>query len=292
MISVLILTLNEEANLPACLESVKWSDDIIVFDSFSTDRTVEIARAAGAQVFQRAFDNEREQRKDSLRLPFKYPWVYNPDADEITTPELRDEILKVIADPVRPEVAYRVRFKTMFHGRWIRRSSLYPTWVVRLFQPDKISFERTVNLRCLAHGLEGRLQNHFEHRTFNKGIAAWLDKHNHYSSQEAAESLRSLSSPSFKWGDLFSRAPVLRRRALKELSFRLPLRPLLRFFYMYFFRLGFLDGRPGLDYCLLLSMYEGMIVLKMREIRQMRAATAEIKSCTGVGLSRQAGMLR
>jgi len=161
-----------------------------------------------------------------------------------------------------------------------------------MFQPEKISFERSVNLRYFAHGLEGRLQNHFEHRTFNKGIKAWLEKHNHYSSQEAVDSLKSLSSHSFKCGDLFSRAPVLRRRALKELSFHLPFRPVFRFFYMYFFRLGFLDGRPGLDYCLLLSMYEEMIVLKMHEIRQMRAVTAEIKSCAGVGLSRQTGMLR
>jgi glycosyltransferase involved in cell wall biosynthesis len=274
MISVLILTLNEEANLPACLESVKWSDDIVVFDSFSTDRTVEIARAAGARVLQRAFDNERAHRTASLRTPFKYPWVYNPDADEIITPELRDEILRVVADPARREVAYRVRFKMMFCGRWIKRSSLYPTWFVRLFQPGKISFERSIHLHYLVHGLEGRLQNHFEHHTFNKGIGAWLEKHNRYSSQEAVESLKSLSQHPFKWTRLFNRSPVLRRRALKELSFRLPFRPLLRFIYMYFFRLGFLDGRPGFDYCLLLSMYEQMIVLKMNELRRKLATPA------------------
>lgn len=286
MISVLILTLNEEANLPACLESVKWSDDIVVFDSFSTDRTVEIARAAGARVIQRAFDNERSHRTASLRAPFKYPWVYNPDADEITPPELREEMSGMVADPARPEVAYRIRFKTMFRERWIKHSSLYPTWVVRLFRAENISFERSVNLHYLVHGCEGRLQNHFEHRTFNKGINAWLEKHNRYSSQEAVESLRSLSSHSFKWTDLFNRSPVLRRQALKELSFRLPFRPLLRFFYMYFFRLGFLDGRPGFDYCLLLSMYEEMIVLKMNEIRRTRATHAsalqKFSSSTGI----------
>jgi glycosyltransferase involved in cell wall biosynthesis len=274
MISVLILTLNEEANLPACLESVKWSDDIVVFDSFSTDRTVEIAEAAGARVIQRAFDNEREHRAASLRAPFKYPWVYNPDADEITSPELREEMSGVVADPARREVAYRVRFKTMFCGRWIKHSSLYPTWFVRLFQPGKISFERSIHLRYLVDGSEGRLQNHFEHRTFNKGIDAWLEKHNRYSSREAVESLKSLSLHRFKWTDLSDRSPVLRRRALKELSFRLPFRPLLRFIYMYFFRLGFLDGRPGLDYCLLLSMYEQMIVLKMNELRRKPAVPA------------------
>ena len=268
MISVLILTSNEEANLPACLESVKWSDDIIVFDSFSTDRTVEIAQAAGARVVQRACDNERDHRRASLQLEFKYPWVYNPDADELTPPALRDEMLRVVADPARREVAYRVRFKTMFCGRWIKRSSLYPTWVVRLFRPNQVSFERSINLRYIVNGLEGRLQNHFEHYSFNKGINAWLEKHNRYSGQEAVESLRSLSLHQLRWEDLFDRDPVLRRRALKELSFRVPFRPTLRFFYMYLCRLGFLDGRPGFDYCRLLSMYEQMIVMKMNEIRR------------------------
>jgi glycosyltransferase involved in cell wall biosynthesis len=268
MISVLILARNEEKNLPACLEAVKWSDDIVVLDSFSTDRTVEIARAAGARVFQRAFDDERAQRTASLQLPFKNRWVYNPDADELTPPELREEMLQTVADPARPEVAYRFRFKTMFHGRWIKHSSLYPTWVMRLFQPGKISFERSINLRYVAAGAEGRLQNHFEHYSFNKGINAWLEKHNRYSWHEAAEALRSLSTQPLRWPELFHRDPVLRRRALKELSFRLPCRPAFRFFYMYFLRLGFLDGRAGLDYCRLLSIYEQMIVFKMTEIRR------------------------
>jgi len=267
-ISVLILTLNEEAALPACLESVKWCDDIIVFDSFSTDRTVEIAKAAGARVFQRAFDNERDHRAASLRLPFKHAWVYNPDADEVTTPELRDEMLRVVADRERREVAYRTRFKTMFCGHWIKHSSLYPTWVVRLFLPEKVSFERSINLRYVVDGPEGRLENHFEHFTFSKGLNAWFEKHNRYSWHEAAESLRALAAGRFRWAELFSANAVARRRALKELSFRAPCRPLLRFLYMYFVRLGFLDGRAGYAYCRLISLYEQMIVFKMEELRR------------------------
>jgi glycosyltransferase involved in cell wall biosynthesis len=272
-VSVLVLTRNEEAVLARCLQAVRWSDDIVVFDSFSSDRTVEIARAAGARVLQRAFDNERDHRAASLRVPFKYRWVYNPDADEITPPELGAEILRAVADSSGVEVAYRVRFKTIFRGRWIRHSSLYPTWVVRLFQPDKISFERSVNLRYVVHGAEGRLQNHFEHRTFDKGMEAWLEKHNRYSTREAMENLDSLATGTFSLTHLFRRSPVLRRRALKELSFRLPCRAVLRFLYMYIFRLGFLDGRAGFDYCILLAMYEQMIVLKMKEIRRRSAGS-------------------
>lgn len=274
MISVLILTLNEEDNLSACLESVKWSDDIVVFDSFSSDRTVEIARAAGARVIQRRFDNERDHRAAALQVEFKNAWVYNPDADEITTPELREEMLRAVSDAARKEVAYRVRFKNMFMGRWLRHSSLYPTWVMRLFRPEKISFERSINLRYAADGPEGRLQSHFEHYSFNKGLNAWFEKHNRYSWQEAEESLKSLEHGSFNWRELFAGSPAPRRRALKELSFRLPCRPLLRFLYMFIWKRGFLDGWAGFTYCRLLTIYEYMIVLKMRELRLRERGSA------------------
>jgi glycosyltransferase involved in cell wall biosynthesis len=271
-VSVLILTLNEEQNLPRCLESVHWSDDVVVLDSLSDDRTVEIARAHGARVVQRRFDNERDHRMFSVRnIQFKHPWVYNPDADEVTPPELRDEILSVVNAPNRAEVAYRVRFKTLFMGRWIKHCSLYPTWVVRLFRPEKISFERATNLRYVIDGPVGRLQNHFHHYTFNKGFDAWIEKHNRYSGHEAAESLKSLRNGGVTWRNLLSGDPVARRSALKELSFRVPCRPSLRFIYMYVLRRGFLDGRAGLTYCRLLAFYEYMIVLKMKEIRRREA---------------------
>ena len=176
MISVLILTLNEEKNLKACLEAVRWSDDVVVFDSGSTDQTVALAKAFGARVVVRPFDNERNHRTASLQVGFRHPWVFNPDADEVATPPLCAEMRAAVADPARAEVAYRVRFKTMFLGRWLRYSSLYPTWVVRLFRPERLSFERTVNLRYVIDGPEGRLQEHFLHYTFNKGLNAWIDK--------------------------------------------------------------------------------------------------------------------
>jgi glycosyltransferase involved in cell wall biosynthesis len=267
-VSVLILTLNEEANLGRCLESVSWSDDIVIFDSYSTDRTLEIARAAGARVFQRRFDHERDHRTASLHLDFKHPWIYNPDADELTPEDLRDEMLRVVADSTRPERAYRVRRKDMFMGRWLKHSSLYPTWLVRLFRPQAVSFERNINLRYVVDGPEGRLAAHLLHYSFNKGLEAWIEKHNRYSTTEATEALASLSGGVVPWADLIGRDAVARRRALKELSFRLPCRPALRFLYMYVLRRGFLDGWPGYTYCRLLAMYEYMILLKAREVQR------------------------
>jgi glycosyltransferase involved in cell wall biosynthesis len=268
MISVLILTLNEEANLPYCLDAVRWSDDVVVFDSGSTDRTVEIARAAGARVVARPFDTERIHRTASLAVGFKYRWVFNPDADEVPEPGLVGEMQRAAADLGRPEVAYRVRFKNMFFGRWLRRSSLYPTWIVRLFRPEKLSFERSINLRYLVDGPEGRLAGHLIHHSFRNGLNAWFDKHNRYSTAEAAETLAALrSGDGVRWRALVGGSAVDRRRALKELSFRLPFRPTLRFWYTYFLRGGFLDGWAGLTYCRLLAQYEYMIGLKVEELR-------------------------
>ncbi len=268
MISVLILTLNEEANLQRCLDAVKWSDDVVVFDSFSSDRTVEIAKAAGARVVQRTFDNERDHRAASIAVGFKHRWVFNPDADELCPDDLRDELVKVVGDSSRNEVAYRCRFRNQFMGKWIKRSSLYPTWVVRLFRPDKVRFEREINLHYVLDGPQGKLQAHFDHYSFNNGMNAWFEKHNRYSWSEARETIKSLTMGRMPWGLLFSGVPSERRRALKELSFRMPARPLARFVYMYFFKLGILDGGAGLTYCILLSIYEYMIVLKVRELRR------------------------
>ncbi len=264
-ISVLILTLNEEINLPRCLEAVRWSDDVVIFDSYSSDRTLEIAARAGARIFQRRFDNERDQRAASLDLPFKYEWVFNPDADEVTPPALAEEMLAQIAKS-ETHAAYRVRFRTMFMGRWIRYSSLYPTWVVRLFRPGAVSFERAVNLRYIIAGSEGRLQNHLLHYTFEKGLDAWFEKHNKYSSVEAMEMLRALQRRGFSVRDLFAGDSVTRRRALKDLSFRVPFRGELRFLYSYIMRGGFLDGVPGLEYCRMTAIYDSMIAIKARAL--------------------------
>ena len=273
-ISVLILTRNEENNLPACLASVQWSDDIVVLDSDSTDRTRDIAAASGARVVTRTFEGELERRTFSLRgLTFKHPWVYNPDADEQTPDDLRDEMLAVVRDPARNEVAYRVRFKNMFMGRWIKRSSLYPTWVMRLFRPDRIRLDRCVNLRYAADGPVGFLQAHFVHESFANGLDAWIAKHNDYSQQEAREARDALAEGPLEWRGLLAwRDSVRLRAALKQLSFRLPFRPTLRFLYTYFLRMGFLDGRAGLTYCRLLAWYEYMIVLKMNELRHHEEA--------------------
>ncbi len=141
-ISVLILTLNEEKNLPHCFSSLKWCEDIVVFDSMSTDKTVEIARKLGARVFQRDFDNWSAHQNWALKhINFKYPWTLYIDADERCTEELEKEILCKIDNNEVKEVAFRVRRKDFFRDRWLKHAQLYPTWIVRLFRPRKFTMK-------------------------------------------------------------------------------------------------------------------------------------------------------
>lgn len=268
-LSIVLLTLNEEENLPRCLAAISWCDDIVVVDSFSQDRTVEIAQEHGARVLQRKFDNFAGQRNFALEtVEFKHPWVFHLDADEVFTPELRQEVAKVLRDD--RYLAFRVPSKTIFQGRWLRYSGMYPTYQVRLTRCPDFRF------RQVGHGQKedldpvqiGLLVSPYLHYSFSKGMSEWFEKHNRYSTQEAAESLHQVGASSIVWGDLFSRDPVRRRGTLREISYRLPCRPLFRFVYMYLLRRGFLDGRAGFRYCCLLAVYEFMIEIKVVELRR------------------------
>jgi glycosyltransferase involved in cell wall biosynthesis len=270
-VSILILTLNEEANLPDCLQSVRWSDDIVVLDSFSNDRTVKIAEEMGARVVQRRFDNWSAHQNWALeQIPFKHPWVFYLDADERMTPELRDELLVIANDGNRSEVAFYCGRRNMFMGSWIKHA-MPPGMIMRFFRPGRVRFERLVNPVPVIDGAHGYLRGMLVHYNFSKGIGEWIDKHNKYSQWEAHEGkkLRDQSSKSREAQQgLFSRDRALRRRALKNLSFRLPWRPFIKFFYLFVWQRGFMDGRPGFTYCVLQSFYEYLIVLKMRELER------------------------
>jgi glycosyltransferase involved in cell wall biosynthesis len=265
-VSVLILTLNEEVNLPGCLESVAWSDDIVVFDSYSSDSTVEIAKAAGARVLQRVFDNYAGQRNAALNgVQYKHPWVLMVDADERWPGEMYEEMLKAISSDGDMSI-YHFRRRDMFMGRWLRHTG-YPTWAGRLVKVGRVQVQRGINEEYHTSGRKGYLQGHFIHYPFNKGIAYWIHRHNRYSSMEAEAIVREAADPPHL-KDAFSRDPTRRRKFLKQLAYRLPCRPLLVFCYLYLVQRGFLDGVPGLTYCRLRMSYEYLIDLKITELRR------------------------
>jgi glycosyltransferase involved in cell wall biosynthesis len=268
-VSVLVLTLNEEINIGACLESLAWCDDLVVLDSLSTDRTRAVAEERGARVVTRAFDNwSAHQNWAVANIEFRHPWVLYFDADERCPPELRDEVQeRARADA--PEAAFRVRRKDFFMGRWLRHAQLYPTWLVRLFRPQQIRYERLVNPVAVVTGSTGELRGHIIHYPFSHGVSHWIARHNRYSDMEAIEAEKARRRTG-GGGMLWSRDPNERRRALKDIFFRLPARPLVKFLYYYGWRRGFLDGHAGLTYATLQAIYEYMIACKGAELERRR----------------------
>ena len=273
MISVLILTKNEQQDLPGCLQSVAWSDDVHVYDSMSTDRTVDIAEQFGARVTRRAFDNWASHQNWGLaHVPFRHDWVFYIDADERMTPALVEAVRAAVADP-GGSVAFRVQRRDFLMGRWLRHVQTSP-YYLRLFRPDKMRYERLVNPVSIADGPVGQVAGYLDHFPFSKGLSHWIERHNQYSSLEAAQIAGNRASRSdFSLMKAFFEPDFHEKRYhQKELFYRLPLRPLAKFLLLYLAKRGFLDGRAGLTYAALQSIYEYFIVLKTRELAAAQAA--------------------
>ncbi len=289
MISILILTKDEEQDLPGCLNSVSWSDDVHVYDSHSTDRTVEIAQASGARVTQRQFDDWSSHQKWGLaNLPFRHPWVFYLDADERVTPRLVESIRPAIHNP-GGNVAFRVRRRDFWGNRWLKHA-VASSYYIRLFRPEKMHYERLVNPVSIADGPVGELAGYLDHYPFSKGMTHWLNRHNSYSSLEAEQILRNraVNEPFSVMQAFFAANCNQRRFHQKELFYHLPARPLLKFLLLYVVKRGFLDGRAGLNYAMLQSFYESMIVLKTQEQsrKTSRPAGAGTAEATFGGASR------
>ena len=268
MISVLILTKNEQHDLPACLASVAWSDDIHVFDSHSTDATVEIARAAGAHVHTRVFDDYATQRNAALALQFKHPWVFLPDADERPTPELSSEMLRVVGVAPATAAGFRARRRDFLFATWLKHAQISP-YYIRLVRPERARYTRAINEVLVVDGPVAELLHPLDHYPFSKGIAHWIAKHNTYSTMEAELIFRQqgLQDPSLR-AALTHPDFHTRRLHQKALFYRLPGRPLIKWCYMMFVRGAVLDGAAGIAYATLQSIYEYMIVLKTKELRR------------------------
>ena len=268
MISVLILTKNEEQDLPGCLQSVKWCDDIHVFDSFSEDRTVEIAKAANATVTQRKFDNwSAHQNWGLANIPFKYSWVLYIDADERVSSSLL-EAIKLFNFKTTEAVALNIQRRDFaWDGTWLKHAQISP-YYMRLFRPEKMRYERLVNPVSIPDGPIATIEGFLDHYPFSKGFRYWLQRHLGYADMEAAMRLEDIGKgTSFSlYKALFSKEFSERRYHQKGLFYKLPGRPLIKFIYMVVGRMSFLDGRAGITYATLQSIYEYFIVLKTREL--------------------------
>lgn len=263
-VSVLILTKNEQQDLPGCLESVHWSDDVHVLDSQSTDNTLQIASDSGAKVTVRAFDGYASQRNFGLKLPFKNAWVLILDADERIPETLVKEMQTFITKVPSGVAAARMRRRDIWWGRWLKHAQISP-FFVRLVRVGRAHYEREINEVLVADGTIEDLQETFDHYPFSKGLDHWISKHNLYSQMEAKViATGGVISPSWKvafFGSDFNE----RRVHQKAIFYKLPGRPFIKFMYMLVARRAFLDGMAGIRYAILQAIYEYFIVLKVKE---------------------------
>lgn len=283
MISILILTKNEQQDLPGCLQSVSWSDDVHVYDSGSTDNTAAIAKNFGARITERSYGENKQafggdeaaHRNWGLQnIPFKHPWVFVIDADERMTPDLVRAVAAAISSPGNL-VAFRVQRRDFFLGTWLKHVQTSPFYM-RLIMPKKIRHDRLINTASIADGPVGQVAGYLDHFPFSKGMGQWIDRHNGYSRFEAQQIISNRQAgEGFSWVKAFTAKDFhLRRYHQKELFYRLPFRPLVKFLLLYVAKRGFLDGRAGFTYAMLQSIYEYFIVLKVRELEAAEAMSS------------------
>jgi len=274
-ISVVILTLNEEINIAQCLASCAWCGDVHVLDSGSTDQTQAIAREFGAQVHVHPFKSFGEQRNWAIdNIDTKYDWIFHLDADERFTDELV-EVLEGLMSMNPTEAGFHIPHKVMFMGRWLRYSAGYPTYQMRLFHKKRMRFiDYGHGQREDENAVIGVLDVPYLHFSFSKGIYEWMEKHNRYSTLEA---MQILVGKEYKWkfGDLFMGSRTRRWRAWKELVYRLPFRAELRWLGIILINRGLFEGKAGMTYAKLIYIYENMISIKLKVLRNPELSKLE-----------------
>jgi len=240
-IAAVIITYNEEDRLPDALASVREvADEIVVVDSFSTDRTVEIAREAGARVVQNRFEDYGQQKNFAMTQAGS-EWILNLDADERVSPELQRAIAawKGGAAPLNAS-AFAIKRKTFYLGRWIRHSGWYPDRKIRLFRKDAAAWHGRIHERLDVRGTVARLDGDILHFTY-RDIGDHVRRLDRYSAFQAEEIIR---------------------QEKKCLFLRLAILPPVTFLRHYFWKSGILDGFPGLVIALVQSWGTAMKYLK------------------------------
>ncbi|WP_316786295.1 glycosyltransferase family 2 protein [Pedobacter frigiditerrae] len=266
MISVIILTKNEEKDLPSCLASITWCDDIHILDSGSEDRTIEIAKSFKTSISVNSFKSFGDQRNFALdHLDIRYEWILFLDADEVVTAKFHAAMIRNIQASNSEVAGFYCCWKMMLDGKWLKHCDNFPKWQFRLLKKGRAHFtdfghgqkEGEVN------GVIKYIKEPYLHFGFSKGWSQWIERHNKYSSQEAIARLES--RPPF--ASVFSKNTSVRNPALKSWLSHLPGWPLLRFTQAYILSFGFMEGKPGFIYCVNMAYYEFLIQIKMREIK-------------------------
>ena len=276
-ISVIVLTYNEEMNIESCLENIRnWASEIFIVDSYSTDKTLEIAERYDIKISQHPFENQAQQFNWALdNLGIKNDWILRLDADEQLTEELKNEITEELGK-VTPEISgFLMKRRVYFMGRWIKHGGYYPAWFLRLFRKNKAKSElKTMDEHIiLLEGKSKKLKNDFIDDN-KKDLTCWINKNNNYASREANETTPTKGelNTNTRSYEKLGNQQVARKRWFKEkVYYRLPFfsRALLYFIYRYFLMLGFIDGREGLIFHFLHGFwYRFLIDAKICEIKK------------------------
>lgn len=273
-VSVLIPIKNEAHNLPRCLSSVSWANEIFVVDSASTDGSAEIAEKFGATVVQFEFNGTWPKKKNwSLEnLPFRNEWVFILDADEVMPLEAEAEFARIVNCEGSNISGYWINRRFFFMGAWLKHA-YYPNWNLRLFKHKLGRYERLtsaethsgdneVHEHVIVQGETARLVCEMDHYAF-PDVAVFVEKHNRYSNWEAIVAYEKSTRNTA--GSIQSSSVGIRRR-LKALSQSMPFRPTLRFIYIYIFGLAILDGKRGYYFARLHGFYEFLCVAKEHEL--------------------------
>lgn len=275
LISVIILTKNEEANLPDCLASLqKLNAEVFVVDSGSTDQTLKVAQQASCQVFEHQFENHAKQINWALQnLPLTTPWIVRLDADERLTPELAEELKLVLPQTSDDITGYQVKRRVFFMNRWIRHGGYYPTWLLRIWRTGLGTCEQRWMDEHIVLS-QGKIAN-LQHDIIDdnkKGLSFWIDKHNSYADREVKDLLNiavDQDDPLLRKGQL---SQASQRRWIKQNLYRrspLFLRAFLYFLMRYTIGLGFLDGGEGLVFHFLQGFwYRFLVDAKIYELKK------------------------
>jgi glycosyltransferase involved in cell wall biosynthesis len=266
-ITAVILTMDEEVNIVRCLECLAWVDDVVIVDSGSTDRTLEMAGQARPDVRTciHPFQDFADQRNWALdHAAPRHDWVLFVDADEFCTEELADEIRSLLRDPGQIVGAY-IAGRNYFLGRWVKHASLYPSYQLRLLKRGHVRFRKEGHgQREEADGPCAYLRQNWRHEWMSKGLDEWMRRHRRYAEKEV-DALLSLRQQPLVLGEIVSSDPILRRRAGKRCLARMGrLAPIGRFFYRYVVRSGWRDGRPGWMLCVRYFVHDMQIQSALR----------------------------
>jgi len=263
-LAVIIMTFNEEENIGQALSSVVgWADELFILDSFSKDRTVEIARQFDCHVTQNQFENFSKQRNFALEnLKITSEWILFLDADEWVPAELKKEISVCVASNPE-ECGFYLNRKFIWMGKWVK-CGYYPIWTLRLFRYGYARYEdRAINEHIIVNGAVGRLINDYIHED-RKSVGDWIVKHVGRARQEAIELFNFRSSVGYREIDvrLFGTREQRKRWLRYKIWNKLPplVRPFLYFFYRFFLLRGFFDGRHVFSYHFLQALWLPMLI--------------------------------